>query len=339
MEGMAPNAASETWIDVEMNASVFWKNFRLGEELHISGTFIYNGLRRFHEMSKLDIDDELFEFLYELSVGLERLLKIAVVLFEHTEVGSQEALEQSLITHNHLELVARLRTHAELKFGTPHNDLLGLLGTFYKTLRYDRFTLTSAYEGAKEAKAVHALLAKHLQVEFPEESSFFGHDNNDRYRKFIHRTVQKIARSVYKVIENRAGQLNLYTYELRHASKAQSVFLRGLNVSDEDVLWKELLVFFMNVEPSTRYLKFLKETPPLEFDPALVPDYLNCFGSDGSKADVMDELEHLYGEMDKGERQERLERVSIIGGLNVYFPEDEEDTDDTDVSGNEETKL
>jgi hypothetical protein len=44
-----------------MNATDFWKNFRLGEEIHISGTFIYNGLRRFHEMSKLDIDDELFE--------------------------------------------------------------------------------------------------------------------------------------------------------------------------------------------------------------------------------------------------------------------------------------
>ena len=68
-----------------MNQTEFWKNFRLGEEIQISGTFIYNGLRRFHEISKLDREDELFEFLYQLSVGLERLLKIGVVLFEHTE--------------------------------------------------------------------------------------------------------------------------------------------------------------------------------------------------------------------------------------------------------------
>ncbi len=321
-----------------MNATDFWKNFRLGEEVHISGTFIYNGLRRFHELSKLDIDDELFEFLYELSVGLERLLKIAVVLFEHTEGGDQEALEQSLITHNHLDLVARLRAHADLKLGTPHNELLGLLGIFYKTLRYDRFVLSSAYQGAKEAGAVRTLLAKHLQVEFPEESSFFGNDNNDRYRKFVQRTVQKIAQNVYEVIENRARQLNLYTYELRHASKAQSVFLRRVDISDEDVLWKELLIFFMNVNPSTGYLKFLKDTPPLEFDPALVPDYLNCFRSDGSKADVMDELEHYYEEMDKDERKERLERLSVIGASNVYFPEDEEDIDDTDAWGMEEIR-
>lgn len=307
----------------------FWKNFRLGEEVHISGSFIYNGLRRFHELCKLDFADELFECLYNLSVGLERLLKIAVVLHEHTESGDQDALEQSLITHNHLDLVARLRPYADLTLGTTHNDLLGALGTFYKTLRYDRFTLNSAYKGKKETRALCALLSKHLQVEFPENDSFFGVDNTEQYRKFIHRTVLKIARNLYAVIQKRAGQIGLYTYELRNGSKAESVFLREVNISDEDVLWKELLIFFMNVEPTTGYMRFLKDTPPLEFDPALVPDYLECFKSDASKASVMDELEHHYGEMKKAERNQRLERMSVIGATGVYFAEDEEDIDDT----------
>lgn len=311
-----------------MNTTDFWKNFRLGEEVHISGTFIYNGLRRFHEMSKLDIDDELFEFLYELSVGLERLLKIAVVLFEHKEGGDQNALEQSLVTHNHLDLVARLRPYADLNLGTPHNDLLGLLGTFYRTLRYDRFSLSSAYQGAKEAKAVQALLGKHLQVQFSEKSSFFGTDNDDRYRKFIQRAVRKIAQNAYEVIENRARDLNLFTYELRHASKAESVFLRNVDINDEDVLWKELLVFFMNTEPVTGYLKFLKDTQPLDFDPALTSDYLDCFKSNASKADVMDALEHHYEEMDKEERKARLERMSAIGA-NLYFPTDDDGADES----------
>jgi hypothetical protein len=33
-----------------MNSSDFWKNFRLGEEVHVAGSFIYNGLRRYHEL-------------------------------------------------------------------------------------------------------------------------------------------------------------------------------------------------------------------------------------------------------------------------------------------------
>lgn len=308
-----------------MNPSDFWKNFRLGEEVHISGTFIYNGLRRFHELRNLDFADELFECLYNLSVGLERLLKIAVVLHEHAETGDQEALEQSLITHSHLELMGRLRPYANLKLGTTHNELLSLLGTFYKTLRYDRFSLNSVYEGKKEARVVRALLTKHLQAEFPDADSIFGIENTEQYRKFIHRTVLKIARSLYEVIQQRARQIGLYTYELRNGSKAESVFLREVKIGDEDVLWKELLIFFMNVEPTTGYLHFLKGTPPLEFDPALVPDYLDCFKSDASKASVMDELEHHYECMGKEERKARLQRIGVIGAPGVFLDDDEID--------------
>lgn len=305
-----------------MNPSDFWKNFRLGDEIHISGTFIYNGLRRFHELRNLDFADELFECLYNLSVGLERLLKIAVILHEHTETGDQEALEQSLITHNHLELVARLRPYVDLKLGTPHNDLLTLLSTFYKTFRYDRFSLNSVHEGKKEALAVREFLAKHLQAEISKANSIFGTENTDQYRKFLHRTVIKIVRILYADVQQRAEQIELYTHELRHGSKAESVFLREVKIGDEDVLWKELLIFFMNIEPTTGYLQFLKATPPLEFDPALVPDYLDCFKSDASKAAVMDELEHHYECMDKEEMTERFERIGVIGAPGVFYEDD-----------------
>lgn len=308
-----------------MNASDFWKNFRLGEEIHISGTFIYNGLRRFHELKQLDFSDEVFEFLYETSIGLERLLKTAVVLYEHTEVIDQKKLEASLITHNHLDLIARLHNHVQLKLGTTHNDLLSLLGTFYKSLRYDRFTLTSVYAGKKEAKLIRGLLAKHLQIDFSRDKTFLGAENDDQYRKFIRRTVLKIAREVYRVIESRARSIGLYTYELRHGSKAESVFLREIDIADEDVLWKELLIFFMNVKADTGYLQFLRETQPLQFDPALVPDYLDCFKSDSSKAGVMDELEHHYGEMDHDERNERLQRMGVVGAPNVSFSDEDDD--------------
>jgi hypothetical protein len=318
-----------------MNASDFWKNFRLGEEVHIAGSFIYNGLRRFHELRLLDHTDELFEFLYNLSVGLERLLKIAVVLHEHTNATDQDALEQSLITHSHLDLVSRLRKHVTINFGKPQNDLLQLLSTFYKTLRYDRFSLNSIYKGKKEADAIRGLLSKHLNVDFPDRSLPFGTPNEDRYRAFFSRTVLKISQTIFKIIDDCSSALGLYTYELRHGSKAQSVFLREVNIGDEDVLWKELLIFFMNVHPSTGYLKFLKGIKPLEFDPGLVGDYLDCFKSDASKADVMDELEYQYEEMDPKERKERLEMMGVIGAPGVYFgdPEEEDEPpEDNDIA-------
>ena len=92
-----------------MERTQFWKNFRLGEEIGVSGAFIYNEMRRFHEMRMLDFSDEVFEVLYNLSVGFERLLKIAVVLIEHKDEVNQDELERSLITHTHLDLMARIK--------------------------------------------------------------------------------------------------------------------------------------------------------------------------------------------------------------------------------------
>jgi hypothetical protein len=89
-------------------------------------------------LKKLDHTDEIFEVFYYLSVGLERLLKSAVVLLEHNDKGDQEALEHSLITHNHLELLRRIKQHTTVNTSMLHNEFLGLLATFYKTFRYDQ---------------------------------------------------------------------------------------------------------------------------------------------------------------------------------------------------------
>jgi hypothetical protein len=314
-----------------MTPSEFWRNFKLCEEIHVSGTFIYNGLRRFHEIRKLSFHDEIFDFLYNLSVGLERLLKITIVLYEYKAETNQEDLEQSLITHNHIDLAARVRKCAKVSFGDVHNDLLSLLSKFYKTLRYDRFSLNSIYAGDKETVAVCNFLSKHLQIDFSngnELYDFIGISNEDRYRKFIQRTTLKIARDLYEAIEVRAKQLNLYTYELRYESKAASIFLREINIADEDILWKELLIFLMNNDEDTQYLQLLRDIQPIAFDPALISDYLECFKSNPAKASVMDELEHHYEQMDTEERKERFSLMGIIGD-DLYFNEDEdEDAED-----------
>ena len=84
----------------------------------------------------------------------------------------------------------------------------------------------------------------------------------------------------------------------------------------------------MNTKATSGYLDFLRGINPLDFDPELVGDYLDCFQSDASKAFVMDELEHHYEEME-GKKGERLELLKVISSPNVYFdsPEDEPDVE------------
>lgn len=83
----------------------------------------------------------------------------------------------------------------------------------------------------------------------------------------------------------------------------------------------------MNTKTSSGYLEFLRGIPPLDFDPALVDEYLDCFKSDGSKAIVMDELEYHYTELE-GEAGKRLEIMHIIGAPNVYFDSNDDDSAD-----------
>ncbi|MCG5260855.1 hypothetical protein EM868_03815 [Cupriavidus gilardii] len=308
---------------MQMIRSEYWKNFSLGEELDVSGTFVYNGLRRFHELRKLDYSADLFEVFYQLSVGIERLMKIAIVLLEHDDAGDNDVFERSLSTHNHQALLARIRKHVDLKLSNADSAFLQLLTRFYKDLRYDRFSLKSPLALGKEKHELFDFLERHLQVEFKNRNSMLGHENTDQYKKFIRKIVVKIASRLYDVIEGRTKTLGLYTYELRAGSKAEILFLGGANISTEDVLWKELLVFFMNTKETSGYLNFLRSIEPLGFDPALVQDYLDCFQSYSTRAQVADEMEALYEDvLDSGER---LRMIDVIGSPHVYFSEDDDD--------------
>jgi len=310
-----------------MTPEQFWKNFNMLDEVGISGAFIYNGLRRFHEMQVLEHTDELFEFLYYLSVGLERLLKVAVVLLEHDDSIDIEKFEQSLITHTHEDLLRRVRQHADLKLSGIHNEFLTLLGTFYKRFRYNRFLASSAHSRDKEKEAILAFLSKHLDVEF-DTSSMLAVQNEARFKRFVSKVVVKISSTLYSIVRDAAGAQGLYTYEIRHESRAETVFLGGPDLPGEDVAWKELIVYLMNTKDENGILKHMRSIEPLEFEPADLQDYLECFGTAKMNSWVSDLVETRYDDIEGEEKANRLGMLSLIANPGVYFPIDEDEEDD-----------
>src|SRR3989344_1177652 len=116
-----------------MKPEEFWQNFQLGIEHEIACNFIYDGVRNLHEMKTLSLESEVFSFFYNTSVGFERLLKVAVALLEYEDGADTEELEESLRTHNHLELLKRLRQKSSINLGDCHIEFLALLSKFYKT--------------------------------------------------------------------------------------------------------------------------------------------------------------------------------------------------------------
>lgn len=307
-----------------MNESQFWKNFPLGKEIDISGSFIFNGLRRLHEMESFYHESEVFEVLYNLAVGIERLLKVAIILTEHYDQLDQEEFEQSLITHTHQDLVLRLQAKHQLSLSSVDNEFLDLLGAFYKTHRYGRYSISSVTSSESEKTLLHRYLAKHLKIEWEDELPFRITPNSEQIKRFIGRRVSKITKPLFKIVDKEASRLGIFTYEVRSDSKAEKIFRREkFDFADEDVLWRELLVFMLSSTGETGMLKFMRSIDPLEFDPGLIAEYIQCFASEERKLHVLDELETLYEDIDA--TKERLDALAVIGSSNVHFHDELED--------------
>ncbi|WP_448649548.1 hypothetical protein [Pseudomonas corrugata] len=308
----------------------YWKNFKLLEELDISGTFIYNGLLALHELETFHTKHDTFEILYNLSVGLERLCKIAVVLIEHDSEMDQDEFEKTLITHNIEGLIKRIKNKHTIKLQSSHLELIQILGEFYKTHRYGRFTLDVAMSQAAEKERFLLYIEKELDIEITQESIFNASQNTIRIKRFVGRKIGGIASAVFEVIQKEARGLNLYTDEMRYESKAFKVFMaKEYDFNKEETLWRELLIFFVNSKDDYRYSAIIKSVEPLDFDPALAYDYLQCLIRSRKSLVVMSEAEHHYSELENP--GERLAQVSLIGDPCVYDnldageDEDEED--------------
>ncbi|CAD7027254.1 hypothetical protein REJC140_02479 [Pseudorhizobium endolithicum] len=300
-----------------MRREEYWKNFNLGTELDIAGRFLFNGLQVFHEMEHFAAEEDAFEFLYFLAVGLERLLKIAVILTEHDSAVDQDAFEKSLITHAHQELVLRLRAKHDLKFSARENEFIALLGRFYRSQRYGRYSLSSAFVPAQERLELVKFLETHLDIKIDISGWLTITPNERRHRKFIGRVVSKIVNPVHRIVEDEARRLNIYTYEIDYRSKASKIFLsKKFDFEEEDILQAELITYFISGEacgPNARLIRDLIK--PLPFDPALEGEYLAALRSDRRKITVLDELESHYEDIDNFKERRDLLEASMLETL------------------------
>ncbi len=312
----------------QMRVEEFWKNFNLGTELDIAGRFLYDGLYAFHLMETFTREEDAFEVLYSVAVGVERLIKIALILSDHDKSTDQGAFERELITHSHQDLLHRLTVSHPIKIGKVHHDFIAMLATFYKSRRYGRYSLASVTEAAKERDELIAFLEKHLQIKI-DVTTMFGVTRNDlKIRKFFGKVVSKIALPVYEIIYQEARRLNLYTYEIEYGTKASKIFtFKRFDFLDEDILQAELLTYFMSDKATGPNSNLLKEVEALPFEPAEEQDYMLALRSESKKLMILDQLDALYEEhvSETGDRL-ALMRASYFS-LDSPFNDEEEEED------------
>lgn len=295
---------------MNMTPGQFWQNFELGKEVEIACGFLYDGLRNLENMRSFRWETEIFPVLYNLSVGVERLMKVAVVLLEFHDGLDPESFEKTLITHNHADLMARIRRHTELSMAGPHNEFLDLLAKFYKSFRYDRFSLTTTRNLSKEKKALLSYLEKHLSIDVTEHAPFSCPVNDARTKRFIGKILRGIVLPVYQVIHDKGREKGLYTHEVRYDFKAGKLLLgEEFDFSTERTVWKEVLIFLMNTKETTGLLEFLRGIPPLDLDPADIPSFLDVLAGH-VEADVSSQVQELH--LDVSDKKNRFQMLELL---------------------------
>lgn len=307
-----------------MKPDEWWKNFALGIELDAAGTFVHNGIKSLHDLPSFVHPVDSFEILYSLSVGIERLLKVAIVLIEHHDQIKIDEFEKSLISHNMIALALRVDEQRSLELSDIHREFLSLLSKFYKTHRYGRFSPSSVPDIYEEKRLFLEFISKHLEIGIPKDDQLVPVPNTDQIRRFVGKVVKKICGELFRVIGQRATELNIYTSELRGDSKALKVFYgERLDFIDEDLKKREFLLFLMSPKASGPHVDLLRSFEPLNFDPAMVPNYIQALLNDAYLPHVGDEVDELYTEVDNV--RERLEFLRIMD--NEYLGYEGEDED------------
>lgn len=318
-----------------MQLDEWWKNFGMGLEIDASGTFIYNGIKLLEDLETLNHPIDIFEILYNLSVGLERLSKITIVLLEHNRSISIEEFEKSLITHNTQQLFERINSNRPLKLANIHREFLSLLSKFYITHRYQRYTLAAAPAIEEEKVLFLTFVKKHLKLDFDIEEGLFPIPNTDQIRKFIGKIVKKLSKELFELIKEKADELNLYTYELRGDSKALKVFYgERLDFIDERQIKKEIILFLMDQKNEGPHLNMLRSFGSLDIDESMAPYYIKALLYDSAIPYIEDNISEIFSEL-----EDIPTRLSMLEAMdNEYASTDPEednfevknDSDDTE---------
>ena len=304
-----------------MTPAEIWKNFNLGFELDIAGTFIFNGIRAFHELHAFDFRSEIFDFLYNIAVGVERLQKIALILTEHDEARDQEDFERSLITHSHQDLQRRLRNHGHPTLAGLDNALIAILGEFYKTYRYDRYGMGSLGRKGGERELLITWLNEYLDAGL-HVGGIFATQHNDRLRKVVGKSIGRIIAPLYQRIEDEAHRLNLYTYELRYDSKAFWVLIgKKYDLIDSDRIRMEMLIYFAASKSCGVNLSLMRHTLPLALEACDEASYIQALLAPQSAFNVEGEIEALYEDQSVVAK----ERLPLLDALKQVLYSSEQD--------------
>ena len=302
-----------------------FKSINMAHELGIAGEFIYDSARKAMALRNLYNDYELNSILYNGAVGIERLQKIYLCLSIPNPMD-KSTVPECLKKHNHNELEKHVKEYSGKCISANGRSLLGLFSEYYNNYRYANYV--PGYN-SKKLKSLFIGFLKKQNGKFDFEELCTA-VQFEPFKRYYINELGKTANYYYSLIDEKAREIGTYTYELDSYSNASRVFwstqrrslYKQLILEQEAV--KELLIHLYKDHGDSGVLKLFNEMHSLEFDDALINDYLAdlCEGivekRINSEQDILHYLEQELFKMEMTIENSSKYDVGMVHLLEAY---------------------
>lgn len=274
------------------------RSLALCSELDITGNSIYLGIKRYSK--KMNDDTDIFYFLYQTSIGIERLIKIS-----HRLLAATDSNFGYKVGHKIDELHNKTTKYTNIELRDAEINFLKMITTFYDKSRY--YNLDSKKD---ESSSPNTLLNTYLL------------DNNNPDIGFV---IGNIVKKYYELIRDVSYKIGVFSYELNYDSNAAKVFYSSqINDGDLSMIFKneqrafrELVVAFINfnkikLTDTGKYLANLKPVNMDIYTEIELIDTVKKIESGDIPQYLMDFINEEYDVMTIDERAKREESLSFF---------------------------
>ncbi|BDR55706.1 hypothetical protein [Xylocopilactobacillus apis] len=264
---------------------------QLNMEMHNVGEFLFDGCEAIYYTGNYILDYEIFNALYNISVGIERMQKI-ILLLDDSKI--QDDQRKFLNSHNVEMLRSIISKIYNLNFNKEENELLNLLRDFYKNGRYNY--LDKEYEGFNWS--VNRLNVYFEKINKPQLNRIHTQYHFlSKSKESIMRTLSTVILKYIKLLKDISDNQGIFIVETESTRKL-SVFVycpQKSSIFDYfrmvDIAKNELYYFLWHRSISK---KMLPPFSPINFDVALIPDFLSETTLTKVKWDLIGEVESYY---------------------------------------------
>lgn len=264
-----------------MKASIF-----LNRELDNSSTFVFEGIIKIYETQYLgDSGGNVFNFLYNLSVGFERIQKIILFLLEIKEKNNFKiSFDEKYQTHNHITLHQFMNEKIDISLNENQTGLLTILADFYNDNRYGRFNFNNDF--SSEIKKFIKYISKSMGKS-PKKAGE-EYNNTIEIKNFLSKQIIKLYKMYYEIIEKLSYELHIGVCDSNSESRTLdliygSYYNDDLNFYQKRILLlEEFILILIKLNPKEEYLDRFDCVESLNFK-----DYLENYGIDDLITEVL----------------------------------------------------